>query len=96
MLAFQPLSKITKATDCGAILINQTTRDLSMDPNWSLPGDADEVLDLAFGRCVVGKGVFVLYQSSSSPTSRIYFSTYDGSDFNVIPVCPFSTLECEF
>ena len=65
MLAFQPLNRVTKETDCGLLQFsnaNNTSPSATLSNQWSLPTNADEILDLAFARSTAGNGVAVLYK----------------------------------
>ena len=67
ILTFKPLDKVGDDEDCGMLQFTQSGPDsvsVNLSSNWSLPTNVDRVLDLAFGKSQLGKGVFVLYQVS--------------------------------
>ena len=72
ILSFQPPGEITNEADCGLLAFSKPKDGppkINISKNWSLPTNAERILDLAFGQSVVGKGVFVLYEVSHNYAS---------------------------
>ena len=56
---------MTQDDDCGLLAFAKSDSGpvvVSISHDWSLPTNVDEILDLAFGKSQIGKGVFVLYK----------------------------------
>ncbi|RYN85351.1 hypothetical protein AA0120_g8807 [Alternaria tenuissima] len=91
---YQPVERTTKQSDCALVSIVKEggVPTAQLSKSWSLPVDVQSVLDLAFAKTSVGNGIFVLYKDST-PQQKLVFSTYDGTDFNVLTKCP-SDISC--
>jgi hypothetical protein len=88
--AFQPPDRITKTEDLGFLNITGSTAIL--DSSWSLSTNADKILDIAFGTCDLGDGVFVLYEASGKTKIQFKIIRGDSNDFVVEPKCPSGAL----
>ncbi|OTA69582.1 hypothetical protein K449DRAFT_418966 [Hypoxylon sp. EC38] len=84
--AFQPTDRITREEQLGFINIDGST--IKLDTSWSLSTNADKIIDIAFGTCDLGDGLFVLYEVAGK--SKIQFKIFQGpgDDFVVEPKCP--------
>ncbi|KAH8802995.1 hypothetical protein F5884DRAFT_887922 [Xylogone sp. PMI_703] len=86
-LAFEREDRITKEEQLGFVDITVTDGKPVLQFNtWKLATNPQKILAIAFGKCPVGEGVFVLYQTGDS--KKLQFLTLDGTDFTVEPTCP--------
>ncbi|KAI1415785.1 hypothetical protein F5Y13DRAFT_186641 [Hypoxylon sp. FL1857] len=84
--AFQPTDRITSEQQLGFINIVGST--IKLDTSWSLSTNPDKIIDIAFGTCDLGDGLFVLYEVAGK--RKIQFKIFKGDDdgFVVEPKCP--------
>ncbi|KAI1331436.1 hypothetical protein F5Y16DRAFT_422964 [Xylariaceae sp. FL0255] len=90
--AFQPPERITNTQDLGFIDVNGSSATL--DRSWSLATNTDKILDVAFGTCDLGDGVFVLYEVAGK--TKLQFKIIRGDDFVVEPRIPDGTFIATF
>lgn len=57
-----------------------------MNNKWKLATDPLKIIDVTFGSAVVGKGAFVLYESTEG--LNIQFRVFEGHDFSVEVAVP--------
>ncbi|KAI1143196.1 hypothetical protein F5Y05DRAFT_367831 [Hypoxylon sp. FL0543] len=84
--AFQPTDRITSEQQLGFINIAGST--VKLDTSWSLSTNAEKIIDIAFGTCDLGDGLFVLYEVAGKRKIQFKIFKGDGDDFVVEPKCP--------
>jgi hypothetical protein len=61
--------------------------DISLDREWSLATNTSRILDVAFGSCPLGKGVFALYEVPGA--CKLQFRVFeDGRGFSAELAAP--------
>lgn len=81
-VSMAPAGSITKSSQLGQLDVSQKpdgSLSFSLDTNWRLPTDPIKILEVSFGMCPVGAGVFVLYTASDG--THIQFRTLGDNPF---------------
>jgi hypothetical protein len=89
-IAFQPLDRITKEDQLGYVDVSVDSDgniSVTYDTSWSLATNTLKILDVTFGTCRVGKGAFVLYETSGNNGNdtelKLQFRVFEGHNFSV-------------
>ncbi|KAK6526111.1 hypothetical protein TWF281_011148 [Arthrobotrys megalospora] len=87
--AFQPLDRITKEEQLGFLDVSSSS--ISLNTSWSLATNPEKILDVSFGTCSLGEGLFVLYEIGGK--SKVQFKVFrgEGKNFAVEPKIPADT-----
>ncbi|KAI0841842.1 hypothetical protein F5Y06DRAFT_258371 [Hypoxylon sp. FL0890] len=84
--AFQPTDRITSEQQLGFVNVAGST--VKLDTSWSLSTNPEKIIDIAFGTCDLGDGLFVLYEVGDKTKIQFKIFQGDGDDFVVEPKCP--------
>jgi hypothetical protein len=84
-VASQPLDRITKEDQLGYVNITVDSNSkptITLDTSWKLATNPLKILDVTFGQCRLGKGAFVLYETTGNDL-KLQFRVFEGRNFSV-------------